>query len=166
MSANQETKEEDERIFPILDRNTPILDRIKERRENLNGTGANNIAQGIAQSALTGESIDEKFLVKLRSNIASELEIPEDQINSMYISKVRDALSPSLKELVAQQQTGLQDPERESENSSENESDSQEEEDTNELEEESETDESTPVFPSESDEEQEQEDDDEPDSVF
>lgn len=172
MPQNQETEEEDDDgIFPILNRQTPILDRIQERRQRLNGTSTKNIANQIARSALTNDSVDEELLSNLRTDIASELEIPEDEINDIYISRLRDVLSPSLDELITQRNTGLQDPNSESEeDSQEVEENIEEDENVDNAEdniEENENESSGPAFPSESDNDSEESgDDEEPESVF
>lgn len=155
---------EDEGIFPILDRDTPIIDRLKERREQMRSNGdVRSLGHRIARAALTGEEVDENFLNSLRADIAQELDIPEDQISGMYLSELRSALSPSINALVNQ-------PSLEQENTDSNDESSDENQSTTESEngddEEGNESSSTPVLPSETSTDDTGSEGDEADQVF
>lgn len=163
MSANQETQEgeENDRLFPILDRRTPIIDRIRQRREQLNGTSNNDLAHQIARSALTGESIEEEFLSNLRADIADELDIRQDQIDGLFLSRVRDVLSPSIDEIINQKSIDSSDM---SDTDDQNNNDDNNDEIVENEDQESDDD-SGPAFPSTSDED-ENDDEDEAEEIF
>lgn len=147
MSAN------DERIFPLLDRNAPIIDRLRERREQMrNSSGARSLGHRVARSALTGENIDEDFLIDLRADIAEELDIPEDQISGMYLSQLRKALSPALEDLIVQQQGISQDNSgtEEQESNEEQENNNEETQQLEQVDESQNDEDSGPVFPEQS----------------
>lgn len=154
---------DNDKIFPILDRDTPIIDRLRQRREQMRNSGsAGGIGEQIARAALTGEDVNEDFLNSLRADIANELDIPEDRISGMYISQLRTVFSPNLEELVIRQQT-TQEEVTETENQQSTNQDTSESEETNEtesVENEEESDDSSPAFPTDDMGEESDDDDD------
>lgn len=78
----------DEPLFPIAERNTPILDRINERRKG-NNTLAHKLGTRTAKLINADEDEKKEVLAKsredFRESLANELGVPQDAIKDEFV---------------------------------------------------------------------------------
>lgn len=81
----------DNPIFPIADRNTPIADRIRNRRSGDSDIGA-QVGELVGKMAVVAEDEErvetgDELMEQFRKGIANTLGVPEQQINQELVSE-------------------------------------------------------------------------------
>lgn len=108
-----------EHVFPLIDRRTPLLDRVRSDGEDVDVADVEEAGRVIAQNAQIDNVDEEKFEDSIREGIAEELDVETDELNNTVLAELTQIMSRVDEEQLL---TGIDGPEGDSEGEEESDS--------------------------------------------